>query len=87
MKKILAKISKFITFPRILMLFQIIVWGWFQLNGGNLGTPQYIVFCVGMGAGQIGAAIECLKTKAWGVMGLQVYFLVFTIVGAIQRVR
>lgn len=68
-----------------LVACQMTAWAWLQFRGGQLNDREYIVFCFCMMLGQIGAGIECLKTKAWGTMVAQAYFFIFTLIGVIIR--
>ena len=71
----------------ILMACQMIAWAWFQTRGGQVTDTQYLVFCGALMLGQTGSAIECISTKAWGTLIVQVYFFAFTAFGAIMRLR
>ena len=64
---------------------QMAAWAWMQSRGGKLGDWQYLQFCALFLIGQIGAAIECRKGRAWGTMVVQIYFFIFTLVGAVVR--
>lgn len=68
-----------------LMACQMVAWAWLQFNGGQLSDRQYLIFCVGMMLGQVGASIECLGAKAWGTLAVQIYFFLFTVFGAVTR--
>lgn len=57
---------------------QLLAWGWFSLKGGNLPDEQFMFFTGGMLLGQIGAAVETYRTKAWGTFAIQIYFFAFT---------
>lgn len=71
----------------IMIGFQLIAWGWFSVKGGKLSDKQFLVFTVGMLAGQTGAGIETYMTGAWGAFVVQVYFFFFTALAGYKRWR
>lgn len=71
--------------PWVMMACQMVAWAWMQIVGGKLGDQAYLVFCLGMMLGQIGASYECVTTKAWGTLVVQVYFFIFTVIGGLVR--
>lgn len=68
-----------------MMGVQMLAWLWFQRNGGNLEGALYFWFCLGMMVGQLGTGLECIMTRAWGTLVVQIYFFVFTGYGAVMR--
>jgi len=78
-----TKIQRFVFWP--MMGVQMLAWLWLQYNGGSLDGMLYVWFCVGMMVGQAGATAECIMTRAWGTLVVQIYFFVFTGYGAIVR--
>jgi hypothetical protein len=70
-----------------MMGVQMFAWLWLQKKGGKLKDIHYITFCIMMMTGQAGASIECIITKAWGTLCVQVYFFIFTFYGACIRYR
>jgi hypothetical protein len=69
----------------LMMAVQMVAWLWLQSHGGELEGFLYIWFCAGMMVGQIGASLECVMTKAWGTLIVQLYFFIFIGYGAIVR--
>ena len=68
-----------------MMAMQMIAWGVFSYHGGELSDKGFFIFSGLMLTGQTGAAIECILTKAWGTLSVQVYFFIFTAFGIYQR--
>ncbi|MBT6691361.1 hypothetical protein HOB10_03450 [Candidatus Parcubacteria bacterium] len=73
------------VFIYLMLACQMIAWAWHQLEAGQLSDEHYLVFCTCMMIGQVGAAIECWRQKAWGTLCVQLYFFVWTLVGALMR--
>lgn len=64
---------------------QLVVWAWFSSQGGKLSDTHFLIFTAGMLLGQLGAAVETLKLKAWGTLVVQLWFFCFTAYGGIVR--
>jgi hypothetical protein len=69
----------------IMILGQLVAWGWFSAKGGTLKDKPFLVFTVLMMLGQLGAGIETFQKAAWGAFTVQAYFLCFTAIGGIKR--
>ncbi len=69
----------------VLIACQLIAWGWFSWKGGELTDKQFIVFTLGMLAGQTGAGIETFFNNSWGTFIVQVYFFLFTALAGWKR--
>lgn len=69
----------------VMIVIQLIVWGWFSIRGGRLGDTEFFIFTIGMLIGQIGAGVETFISKSWGTFTVQVYFFCFTLYGGIVR--
>jgi hypothetical protein len=71
----------------VMVSVQMLAWLWFSFKGGKLSDKMFLVFSVGMLIGQLGAGIETYQMAAWRAFCVQVYFFVFTALGAVQRIR
>jgi hypothetical protein len=69
----------------IVMSVQLLAWGWFQAHKGQLSDKLFLLWSAGMITGQLAAIAECLITRAWSVLTLQMYFLIYTLYGAFKR--
>lgn len=70
----------------VMIVAQLVVWGWFSKKGGQLADKKFLLFTLGMLLGQLAGAIETYQSgAAWRTFIIQVYFFVFTIYGGIQR--
>jgi hypothetical protein len=70
-----------------MMAAQMGAWAWFSYYGGKLSDYHFLLFSALMMTGQVGAALECAILRAWGTLGVQLYFFAFTGWGAIVRYR
>lgn len=73
----------------VLIGTQMLTWALFNLFGGKISrTKIYVLFAIGMGAGNIGAGIETyISGGAWGTFASQIYYLAWTAYGIYQRLR
>lgn len=81
----LKKLSRGQIFIYLMLACQMIAWAWHQMEAGQLADRPYLIFCACMMIGQVGATIECYRQRAWGTLCVQLYFFVWTLVGALRR--
>ena len=80
-----GKLTPIRTALTLLMSVQLVAWAWFQSHKGDLPDKQFLIFSAGMLIGPLAAGAECLITKAWSVLMLQLFFFSYSAYGAIQR--
>ncbi len=71
----------------IMTASQLIASAWFSLRGGKLNDKEFYVFTVAMMVGQIGLGYETYTQGATRALVIQIYSLVLTAIGGIQRYR
>lgn len=69
------------------MAGSMIAWAWSSVRGGRLPDREFVWFSAALVAGQAAGAVEAFSAGALGTTVSQVYFLVFTVWGVLQRVR
>ena len=62
-----------------------VAWAWSCLKGGRLSDREFLMFSVGLMAGQAAVSVEAFLVGSYGTAISQCYFLLFTIWGAARR--
>ncbi len=66
---------------------QLIASAWFSLRGGKLNDREFFIFTGAMMIGQLGLGYETYQQHADRALLIQIYSIVLTAIGGIQRYR